>query len=105
LEVLHRLADQGNTVVVIEHNLDVIKTADWVIDLGPGGGVNGGEIVVEGTPETVAATATSFTGQYLKPLLERASVKPTVVEVAPKRVKRARKVVVDEDELGLMAAK
>jgi excinuclease ABC subunit A len=99
LEVLHRLADQGNTVVVIEHNLDVIKTADWVIDLGPGGGVNGGEIVVEGTPETVAATKESFTGQYLKPLLERASVKPKVVEVAPKRVKRARKVAVDEPDL------
>ncbi|HEX6784256.1 MAG TPA: excinuclease ABC subunit UvrA [Sphingomicrobium sp.] len=99
LEVLHRLADQGNTVVVIEHNLDVIKTADWVIDLGPGGGVNGGEIVVEGTPETVAATAASFTGQYLKPLLERASVKPEVVEVAPKRPKRARRATVDEPDL------
>ena len=105
LEVLHRLADQGNTVVVIEHNLDVIKTADWVIDLGPGGGVNGGEIVVEGTPETVAATATSFTGQYLKPLLERASVKPTVVETKPKKVPRSRRVVVDEDEPDLIAAK
>src|SRR3569623_1866724 len=75
LEVLHRLADQGNSVVVIEHTLDVIKTADWVIDRGPGGGVIGGEIVVEGTPETVAATPASFTGHYLKPLLERASVK------------------------------
>ena len=71
LEVLHRLVEQGNSVVVIEHNLDVIKTADWVIDLGPGGGVNGGEIVVAGTPEAVAAEAKSFTGQYLKPLLER----------------------------------
>ncbi len=105
LEVLHRLADQGNTVVVIEHNLDVIKTADWVIDLGPGGGVNGGQIVVEGTPETVAAKAESFTGQYLKPLLERASVKPEVVETKPKRVPRSRKMVVDEDELHLIAAK
>ena len=73
LEVLHRLVEQGNTVVVIEHNLDVIKTADWVLDLGPGGGVNGGEIVAEGTPETVAAEARSFTGQYLKPLLERST--------------------------------
>src|SRR5690349_19704021 len=111
LEVLHRLADQGNTVVVIEHNLDVIKTADWVIDLGPGGGVNGGKIVVEGTPETVAATKASFTGQYLKPLLERASVKPQVVEVAPKRPKRSRKAAAEdepqsEDEFpDLMAAK
>jgi excinuclease ABC subunit A len=99
LEVLHRLADQGNTVVVIEHNLDVIKTADWVIDLGPGGGVNGGRITVEGTPETVAASPESFTGQYLKPLLERASVKPTVVETKPKRATRARKVAVDEPDL------
>ncbi|MFL6755799.1 MAG: excinuclease ABC subunit UvrA [Sphingomicrobium sp.] len=99
LEVLHRLADHGNTVVVIEHNLDVIKTADWVIDLGPGGGVNGGTIVVEGTPETVAATAASFTGHYLKPLLERASTKPTVVESKPKRPARPRRVAVNEPDL------
>ncbi|MFA6113122.1 MAG: excinuclease ABC subunit UvrA [Sphingomonas sp.] len=71
LEVLHALVDQGNTVVVIEHNLDVIKTADWVLDLGPEGGVKGGEIVAEGTPEKVAKTKGSFTGQYLAPLLER----------------------------------
>jgi len=71
LEVLHRLVDQGNSVVVIEHNLDVIKTADWVVDLGPEGGVRGGEIVAEGTPEEVAKVARSFTGQYLGPLLER----------------------------------
>ncbi len=58
-------------MVVIEHNLDVIKTADWVIDLGPEGGVKGGEIVAEGTPEQVAKTKGSFTGQYLAPLLER----------------------------------
>jgi excinuclease ABC subunit A len=69
LEVLHALVEQGNTVVVIEHNLDVIKTADWVIDLGPEGGVKGGEIVAEGTPETVAEAKGSFTGRYLKPLL------------------------------------
>jgi len=85
--------------VVIEHNLDVIKTADWVIDLGPGGGVNGGEIIAEGPPERIAETADSATGQYLKPMLERASVKPVVVDVAPKRVKRARKVAVDEPDL------
>ncbi|MAO95437.1 MAG: hypothetical protein CL803_03505, partial [Citromicrobium sp.] len=71
LEVLHRLVDQGNSVVVIEHNLDVIKTADWVLDLGPDGGVRGGEIVAQGTPEEVAATDASYTGRYLKPMLER----------------------------------
>jgi excinuclease ABC subunit A len=69
LEVLHRLRDRGNTIVVIEHNLDVIKTADWVIDLGPEGGDGGGEVIATGTPEDVAATARSFTGQYLKPLV------------------------------------
>ena len=69
LEVLHRLVDQGNSVVVIEHNLDVIKTADWIIDLGPEGGVKGGEIVAEGVPEDVARNERSFTGQYLKPML------------------------------------
>jgi excinuclease ABC subunit A len=105
LEVLHRLADQGNTVVVIEHNLDVIKTADWVIDLGPGGGVNGGQIIAEGPPEKVVEEPISATGQYLKPLLERASVKPVVVESAPKRPKRSRKMLVDEDEPDLIAAK
>ena len=69
LKVLHRLRDHGNTVVVIEHNLDVIKTADWVIDLGPEGGSGGGQIVACGTPETIAVTASSHTGRYLAPLL------------------------------------
>ncbi|MCP5406152.1 MAG: excinuclease ABC subunit UvrA [Chromatiaceae bacterium] len=69
LEVLHRLRDHGNTVVVIEHNLDVIKTADWVVDLGPEGGDRGGEIIAEGTPEQIAQISTSYTGQYLKPVL------------------------------------
>ena len=69
LEVLHRLVDQGNSVVVIEHNLDVIKTADWIVDLGPEGGVRGGEVVAEGTPEVVAKEERSFTGHYLAPML------------------------------------
>jgi excinuclease ABC subunit A len=69
LMVLSRLVDQGNTVLVIEHNLDVIKTADWIIDLGPEGGDGGGTVLVEGTPETVAKTAESYTGQFLAPLL------------------------------------
>lgn len=69
LDVLHRLVDLGNTVVVIEHNLHVVKTADWVIDLGPEGGVGGGRILVEGTPETVAGVSASHTGQHLAPLL------------------------------------
>jgi excinuclease ABC subunit A len=71
LEVLHRLVEGGNSVVVIEHNLDVIKTADWIIDLGPEGGVRGGEVVAVGTPEQVVKEPRSFTGQYLAPLLKR----------------------------------
>ena len=71
LAVLHRLRDEGNTVIVIEHNLDVIKTADWVIDLGPEGGDGGGEIVAEGTPEQLSRASSSFTGRYLKRVLAR----------------------------------
>ena len=77
LEVLHALVEQGNTVVVIEHNLDVIKTADWILDLGPEGGVKGGEIVAQGTPEDVAKAARSFTGKYLAPLLGKRKVRET----------------------------
>ena len=69
LDVLHQLRDQGNTIVVIEHNLDVIKTADWIVDLGPEGGSGGGEILVSGTPETVAECEASHTARFLKPLL------------------------------------
>src|SRR6185312_99498 len=69
LDVLHRLRDEGNTIVVIEHNLDVIKTADWVIDLGPEGGEGGGTLVGVGTPYDLAQNAASYTGQYLKPML------------------------------------
>jgi excinuclease ABC subunit A len=70
LRVLHRLRDHGNTVVVIEHNLDVIKTADWVIDLGPEGGDGGGRVVGEGKPEDIAKNAVSYTGHYLKRVLQ-----------------------------------
>jgi excinuclease ABC subunit A len=73
LKVLHRLRDEGNTIVIIEHNLDVIKTADWVVDLGPEGGNRGGKIIATGTPEQVAKKKGSYTGQYLKPILTRAS--------------------------------
>src|SRR5688500_16384555 len=71
LDVLHRLVDRGNTVLVIEHNLDVIKTADWIIDLGPEGGVRGGHIIAAGTPEDVATVPESHTGQYLRPVLQK----------------------------------
>jgi excinuclease ABC subunit A len=81
LEVLHRLVDRGNTVLVIEHNLDVIKTADWIIDLGPEGGLRGGEVVAAGPPEEVAAATRSYTGQYLKSLLK--------VRAAPRTRERA----------------
>ena len=71
LSVLHRLRDQGNTVVVIEHNLEVIKTADWIVDLGPEGGEGGGEIIAQGTPEQIANTTSSHTGRFLKPILNK----------------------------------
>jgi len=71
LKVIHTLRDQGNTIVIIEHNLDVIKTADWVVDLGPEGGNGGGEIIATGTPESIAKVAQSYTGQFLKPILDK----------------------------------
>jgi excinuclease ABC subunit A len=86
LEVLHALVEQGNTVVVIEHNLDVIKTADWIINLGPEGGVKGGEIVAEGVPEDVAREPRSFTGRYLAPLLGMGDKNAEVADVAGERV-------------------
>ena len=86
LEVLHALADQGNSVVVIEHNLEVIKTADWVPDLGPEGGDKGGAIVAEGTPEHVAKEPRSYTGGYLKQLLKGPRVEP---ELSRKKKARA----------------
>jgi excinuclease ABC subunit A len=83
LTVLHRLRDHGNTVVVIEHNLDVIKTADWIIDLGPEGGAGGGKIIAQGAPEQVAAVAESYTGRYLKPVLNRRASKRAPVPAIP----------------------
>jgi excinuclease ABC subunit A len=71
LKVIHRLRDQGNTIVIIEHNLDVIKTADWIVDLGPEGGAGGGRIIATGTPEEVAKNAASVTGKYLAPMLKK----------------------------------
>jgi excinuclease ABC subunit A len=77
LHVLHRLRDHGNTVIVIEHNLDVIKTADWIIDLGPEGGDGGGQVIVTGTPEEVAKNKKSYTGKFLRSVLERQTVRET----------------------------
>ncbi|KFG68817.1 excinuclease ABC subunit UvrA [Microvirga sp. BSC39] len=95
LEVLHELVDQGNSVVVIEHNLEVIKTADWVIDMGPEGGSGGGRIVAQGTPEDIAASEESHTGRFLKEVLERrplkkvaAPKKETAKKEAPKKDKK-----------------
>ena len=85
LEVLHQLVDQGNTVLVIEHNLEVIKTADWILDLGPEGGDGGGRIVAEGTPEDVAQVPGSHTGRFLAPLLPD----PAAAKPAPKRARKA----------------
>ncbi|MBQ7251620.1 MAG: excinuclease ABC subunit UvrA [Kiritimatiellae bacterium] len=108
LEVLVRLRDKGNTLIVIEHNLDVIKTADWIVDLGPEGGEGGGEVVAEGTPEEVAAVERSYTGQFLRPLLAKAakpaenpptkaekpvSAPENAPETPPKRQKTAKKSV------------
>ena len=104
LDVLHELVDAGNTVAVIEHNLEVIKTADWIIDLGPLGGDGGGELVVAGTPEEVAATLESFTGQFLAELLERratAKGKPaTPKKKAPAKKKRAKVAAAAKSEKG-----
>ncbi|MBL8646193.1 MAG: excinuclease ABC subunit UvrA [Sphingosinicella sp.] len=88
LEVLHALVEQGNSIVVIEHNLEVIKTADWIIDLGPEGGNAGGSVVAEGTPETVSKVAASYTARYLKPLLEK---KPLAAPMQMPKPKAKRK--------------
>jgi excinuclease ABC subunit A len=88
LEVLYRLRDQGNTIVIIEHNLEVIKTADWIIDLGPEGGSGGGEVIATGTPEAIAADARSHTGRWLKAMLEEEADEAEEAAAAPERSKR-----------------
>ena len=90
MEVIQELADNGNTVVVIEHNLDVIKQADWILDLGPEGGDGGGKIVAAGTPEDVAATKGSYTGAFLKPMLAKS--KPTAKAPAKKKTTKKKTV-------------
>ncbi|HUC86737.1 MAG TPA: excinuclease ABC subunit UvrA [Candidatus Saccharimonadales bacterium] len=90
LEVLNALVDSGNTVLVIEHNLDIIKSADWIIDLGPEGGNAGGQIIAEGTPEEVARVEASYTGQYIKRLLGRHTAKPDHSKTTPKASKKTR---------------
>ena len=92
LDVLHKLRDQGNTVVVIEHNLDVIKTADWVVDLGPEGGAGGGQIIATGTPEEVAKTRGSHTGRFLKPLLGSSAGKSSARPKAKAKAKIKAKI-------------
>lgn len=85
LQVLNKLVERGNTVIVIEHNLDVIKTADWIIDMGPEGGNGGGTVVAQGTPELIAKTEGSHTGTYLRAIFEKTqSSKKAVVQSQPK---------------------
>ncbi|WP_375206108.1 excinuclease ABC subunit UvrA [Hyphococcus sp.] len=93
MEVIQELTENGNTVIIIEHNLDVIKQADWIIDLGPEGGDGGGEIVAAGTPEDVADTAGSYTGKFLKPLLKRKSKTPAKTAVAKTKTATKKKAV------------
>jgi excinuclease ABC subunit A len=98
LEVLHELVDQGNSVVVIEHNLEVIKTADWVIDMGPEGGSGGGRIVAQGTPEDIAESKESHTGRFLKDVLERRPLKKEAPQKASAKKEPAKKEVPKKDK-------
>jgi excinuclease ABC subunit A len=106
LLVLGRLVDQGNSVLVIEHNLDVIKTSDWIVDMGPEGGSRGGIVIAEGTPEDVAANANSYTGAFLRPLLEgREARQPRVAKRAPAKKAVAAKVTTKKAPVKKTAAK
>jgi excinuclease ABC subunit A len=100
LQVLHRLVETGNTVVVIEHNLDVIKTADWIVDLGPEGGARGGQIVAEGTPEAVARVRGSATGEYLARVLRGEPLVPLSDVSFAEAAGRVRAVAVPVDHEG-----
>jgi excinuclease ABC subunit A len=95
LTVLHRLRDHGNTVVVIEHNLDVVKTADWIIDMGPEGGAGGGRIIAEGPPEEIVKAAASYTARHLKPVLERHARRGVVTPVEARANGRGKKAAAD----------
>jgi excinuclease ABC subunit A len=95
LTVLHRLRDHGNTVVVIEHNLDVVKTADWIIDMGPEGGAGGGRIIAEGPPEEIVKVAASYTARHLKPVLERHARRGVVTPVQARANGRGKKAAAD----------
>jgi ABC-type uncharacterized transport system ATPase subunit len=103
LQVLHRIVDTGNTVVVIEHNLDVIKTADWIIDLGPEGGARGGQVVATGTPEQVAKVKGSATGEYLARVLRGEPLVPlsdvSFAEAAGRAGRRAVAVPIDREAM------
>jgi excinuclease ABC subunit A len=90
LEVLHRLADLGNTVIIIEHNLDVIRSADWILDLGPEGGEGGGNLVAKGTPGQVAATLGSYTGEFLRRYFPQHELKPLAVQSNGNHLPRRR---------------
>jgi len=95
--VLHRLTDLGNTIVIIEHNLDVIRNADWIIDLGPEGGEDGGQIIAEGTPEQVSRVRTSYTGDFLHRYYAEHHLMPETSangNAAPKRRKSAKKAMI-----------
>lgn len=102
LEVLNRLVEKGNSVVIIEHNLDVIKTADYIIDIGPDGGDRGGTVVACGTPENITKVEESYTGKYIKRMLESANVESKIIPVPKKRGRKKKELLeVAEEEVNL----
>lgn len=102
LEVLNRLVEKGNSVVIIEHNLDVIKTADYIIDIGPDGGDRGGTVVACGNPEDITKVEESYTGKYIKRMLENANVESKIIPVPKKRGRKKKELLeVAEEEVNL----